>query len=465
MYKRRKLLYIINIAGLFISLELFLFGLLMKNSNLVLVATVVVIAVIVSDSIANFGNRIILLLYVVSYVTFMLSKPLINLIVDPESNNTYFRPLLVVYLAALSIYFGSQICGKRSESLEFDLRDKRNKSAIVCSVSRAIYYSTILFAWAVSLEKIILVRNFGYIGLYTVYNSTLPTFVHKLSVINETSFYIYLMTYPLKKSTYISFGVYGIGLFLKLLTGVRGDSMTGIMLLITYTVFRNKKTDDRLFSGKGTRFTLFISMVLLVSFMGVYSSIRLGEEGGGFLHGIGQFFTQQGGTISVLKNSIDLAGKLKAANNNYSFARIFNYNSVMRSIGNAIFGFGLDGSKLHSGILDNNLAYILDRTYFNSGGGFGTAYLAELFLDYSYFGVILYNFLLGFILIKAATVKVSNWIVGAYFLYVIRSLYFLPRDTAFCFVAPILSLTNLLLILGIKFVSDAIYRKRSRRFQ
>lgn len=452
----------LNVIGICISLAMFLCGQLVESANLLLLAVVAVIGVIVFNSISNLKNGIVILLYMVSFTTFLISRPFVNLFINYDGNCIYFKPLSIIYAAVISIYIGSGLCKTKAEVSIKDVNVDNGNMGIVSSLSKAIFYATILFAWVVTLEKILLVRNLGYIGLYTDYNSTLPSIVHKLSVINETSFFIYLMTFPGKKSTYISFGIYGIGLFLKLLTGVRGDAMTAIMLLITYTIFRNKVTSVPIFSGVKMKYIFVALAVLLISYMGVYSSIRLGEEGGSLLHGFGEFFLQQGGAIDVLKNTIDHKSQLNYLNSNYTFSPIVNYNSLTRWLGQTLFGFNFDGSKLHSGNLGNSLTNIMEPAYFNMGGSFGTAYLAELFLDYSYVGVIIYNLILGFILKKVTTVKLSNWAVGAYYLYIIRSLYFLPRDYALSFLTPVLSITNLILILVIKFLSDAIYKRKRR---
>ena len=452
----------INVIGVSISLILFLSGILFENPNMLLIAIVAVVGVIVCNSVSNLRNGIVLLLYMVSFVTFMISRPLLNLFLNQSENSIFFKPLSLVYTAVLCIYFGSQLCKTKSIISISDSKDNVKKLAAVSLISKIIFYLTTVFAWIVTFEKIVLVINLGYIGLYTDYNSVLPSIVHKLAVANEISFYVYIMTFPNKKSTYISFGVYSVGLILKLMTGVRGEFLIGIMLLITYTIFRNRSTNKPIFSSKGVKCIIVALAILLISYLGVFASIRQGEEGGSFIQGFEQFFSQQGGTISLLKNAITHKSQLKSMNNNYTFSSITNYNSVTRWVGKVLLGFNTDGSKLHSGYLGNNLTYIIEPTYYNIGGSFGTAYLAELFIDYSYIGIVIYNLMLGFILKKATTVKLSNWAVGAYYLYIIRSLYFLPRDSAFSFVTPILSMSNLIVVLGIKVLSDAIVKKKGK---
>lgn len=259
----------LNVIGICISLAMFLCGQLVESANLLLLAVVAVIGVIVFNSISNLKNGIVILLYMVSFTTFLISRPFVNLFINYDGNCIYFKPLSIIYAAVISIYIGSGLCKTKAEVSIKDVNVDNGNMGIVSSLSKAIFYATILFAWVVTLEKILLVRNLGYIGLYTDYNSTLPSIVHKLSVINETSFFIYLMTFPGKKSTYISFGIYGIGLFLKLLTGVRGDAMTAIMLLITYTIFRNKVTNVPIFSGVKMKYIFVALAVLLISYSGL----------------------------------------------------------------------------------------------------------------------------------------------------------------------------------------------------
>ena len=240
--------------------------------------------------------------------------------------------------------------------------------------------------------------------------------------------------------------------------------MTSLMLLLTYVVIYNsRRTSEQIFSGKYTKPFLTCAAVIFIAFMGMYSSIRLGEDSGNLLSGFGGFFSQQGGSVNVLKWSIQHKAELKMENTNYSLSIITHYNRITEQIGRFLFGSLGDGTDLHSGNLGKNITYLIEPIYYGTGGSFGTAYLAELFIDFSYIGIVLYNIFLGWLLMKMGDMMgdmgYRHWIINVYFLYMIRALYFLPRDSAFSFISPLLSTTNLLIIIVMVLAVNLLARK------
>lgn len=458
---------IINILGLTISICIFLLGLAFDNAQVVLGASLIVVTLLILYSLSDLKKGIVLLLYIVSFTTFMLIRPIINFFFEPSANIEYYKSLIVIYIAVLSVYFGT-ILYKKKKINNVEMKNHRNSEKFdnirlyhIQKIIGWIFYATLIFSWSVSLEKIMVVRTLGYIGLYTRYSSALPFIVQKLAVINEICFVTYLVTFPQKRKTYTAFFFYGIGLILQLMTGVRGNVTSSLMMIITYIFIRNSKTQlEKIFTGKMTKWLIVTLGILFISYMGIYSSIRQGEAGGSLISGFGTFFYQQGGTINVLKTSVDKKDYLHSMNNCYSFYTLIHSNDLTEWIGRLVLGKPQGNSGLYIGNLGNNIAYIRDEIYYEAGGGFGTSYLAELFVDFSYLGVVIYNICLGYVLKKAMDYRSSHWIYNTYFFLTIRCLYYMPRDFAFNFMAQILSVSNLVLIIGIKMISDLLFKKK-----
>lgn len=462
----------INILGMTISICFFLLGIAFKSTQGVLFASLMVVFLIAGHAAGNLKAGIVLLFYTISLTTFMLTIPIINFFAEPSANQEYYNSLVVLYIAVLSIDFGA-ILYKSKKTNNVEIRKYRNsqmssnmKLWIVQKISGWLFYATLIFVWAVSAEKIMVVQSVGYIGLYTRYHSMLPFIVQKLAVINEICFVAYLVTFPSKRKTYIAFFFYGIGLVLQLMTGVRGNVVISLMMIMTYSFIRNSRVQSKkIFAGKRTKWLIVALGILFISYMGIYSSIRQGESGGSLISGFGTFFRQQGGSINVLRSSIENKNYLRSMNSSYSFYTLIHSNDLTEWISRLISGKSQEMSDLYTGNLGNNITYLGDRIYYEAGGGYGTSYLAELFVDFSYFGIVIYNICLGYILKKAMDYRADHWIYNTYYFLIIRCLYYLPRDFSLNFVAQILSISNIVLIVGIKLISDLLVKIRYGGFR
>lgn len=120
---------------------------------------------------------------------------------------------------------------------------------------------------------------------------------------------------------------------------------------------------------------------------------------------------------------------------------------------NAITQFLIDVPKyvpqsLDSALYGNNFAesvsYILSPKRYLNGWGYGSSYVAELYKDFSYFGIIIGNFILGIIL-GCMNKLFRAGILGAWMcLSMTRLLLYAPRDTFTSFIVSTFSLINIL---------------------
>lgn len=406
-----------------------------------------------------------MLFFLVSFFTFLLGKTVILFIIgdnwkDGYSDDVIITTLNLLITSLLCIIIGSQIyqvLNKRKEEYS-TITNSDSKIDIVRKLSGILFYITYICLILTTLEKIMLVRTNGYAFLYSNYNSSLPSIVHKISIISKCLLFIYLATFPNKRKTSIAILFYVVYLIFTLLTGERGEIVTGLFTIFIYLFYRQHKVKDIEIFTRNKIILVFIISIIMIIVLGVFTEIRAGVqiEKINPLEEIIDFFKSQGGSIRVIEHSVQNRDQLKNYNSNYTLGIIINYfNPKERSMDEEIF----EGNNLGT-----TITWLIEPTYYYSGGGFGTQYIAELYLDYGFIGVCIYNIALGYLLMSMINFKKYNWIIFTISLLMMKTLLFLPRDFCFSFItASILSVTNIITIIATIIISELLYNKTKKK--
>ena len=99
------------------------------------------------------------------------------------------------------------------------------------------------------------------------------------------------------------------------------------------------------------------------------------------------------------------------------------------------------------------LTYFVMPHNYLAGVGMGTSYIAELFHDFGYIGVVLINILYGCIFARGAKYLVKNPYIGALFLFMFKNIFYAPRYQAFFFFTASFTVTVFISLVTIWFVS------------
>lgn len=123
-------------------------------------------------------------------------------------------------------------------------------------------------------------------------------------------------------------------------------------------------------------------------------------------------------------------------------------------------------SALYRNSFADSISYILSPSRYITGWGYGSSYIAELFKDFSCFGVIIGNFIIGIILALMPKLF-KKGILGAWTcLSMTRLLLYAPRDTFTSFIISTFSLINLfticIIFLGAMIMPDS---KRGKEYE
>ncbi|EDP68087.1 Secreted polysaccharide polymerase [Carnobacterium sp. AT7] len=400
-------------------------------------------------------KKIIPIMYLISIFTFIFYLPFKNLI--EQNNPMYNEKISFITLIILIIAFNGMKIGlllgdfKKKHAENQDLKKKQNLSIaallLVCMTAPAMIYRV--------YKDTLIVSTQGYASLYQSVDTQL---FERIANFNTAYIYIFLATLPSKKLLRKSYIIIIPLLLIDLLTGRRGIAIVNIMVLITYEILR-LVISNRNLNKLNFKYLFPISLITIIVLFSanIVSQIRLDEQIK--IESIfSSFFNQQSQTYEMIESSIYYAPELKMISNNYSLQALYNGVKPLGVAMNWILPENGQEEFFQSN-LGNALTYIRDPIYYRLGGRFGTSYIAELFLDFSYLGVFIFNLILGFILSSISKSNFLNWITFSFVLFLVKTFYFLPRESTFNAINQILSVTNILAMLTVWILSLVLKQK------
>lgn len=408
-----------------------------------------VVAINVVISFTDLRNRILLLLFNVDYFTLLLGRRAIAFI----SNDKWYldtqiyiekNTLLLLFFGIYFVFVGG-LCYARYIKIKKPVvyaTDTSNNKIILHKILLIIFIITLIPAVCQSLERVYFVKNNSYVELHSTFSSTIPFVLQKIGNMNTTFYYILLGALPDKKTISLAIGLNLLNLFLLLLSGSRGPIVINIIVLIFYFVYRQYNLNEIYFTKK-TIIAGLLSSIFFIWFLGIYNNLRNGQDvvDGSFLDQIGNFFVSQSNSSEILNYVQIYEEQLPETNYNYTFGIVIN-----STFGDSYFIENTNTVKtaLEGNNLGATISYLVLGDSFLRGHGLGTQYIAELYVDYSYCGVILYSLVLGAALVFLTNVKKDNLLGLALSLALISNLVYLPRQFAFGWVTYFLSITTIL---------------------
>ena len=306
---------------------------------------------------------------------------------------------------------------------------------------------------AMAFESMAYSNMYGYVSLYTRESSNLPSAIRYFGAFFYFSLMLLLSCNFSKRATYTAFGITALIEGIILNSGDRGEAVCGILILIIYTIFRCRREPDFLIHKKLAIIGVCCSLPLFTFILQVIKYTRVGNVADiNFWDGVFEFFESQGVSINIIANDIKHYAEIsEIGGHTFIIKQITSYlqqNVLFRTL----FGFkkiagntvemAMSGSSLGSTIM-----YIILPSSYLRGIGCGTCYLAELYQDASWAGLILGSVVIAFLLNWIKKVDRVGWIVSAMMMNCMRIVLVLPRGAFFKWLTEILSVPNLMLLL------------------
>lgn len=452
---------------------LFIIGYVFNYFNIMLISIIMLLVNNILYSLELTGKRVVFLFFNISFFTFLIGQYLFMMLNGEQwwsnyPNEIMTHTLLSLFISLLFLYMGSVFAelfhrgtAKREEYMKSCLLDYIRK------ISRLMSFISILFAFIVLQEKVIFVQQYGYTALYVDYTSQIPLIVKKIAQTYLTFLYIYLATMPRKKEARAIIILYLFYLGVTVLSGVRGPMIVGLLVLIIYCIFRdiNFRSLDEKWLGKTEKTIIMISLPFFIAFLSAYNLIRdkINVDNFNILNEIIKFFTSQGGSVQVIVFSKMYENYLPSTNISYTMGPIINYFTI-GSIASIFTGLTELVDKVDIAIYGNNLGatitYLVNSQYYLAGGGLGTQYIAELYADFGYLGIVIFNFIIGVLISKILSATHKKWWLFAIGLLTCNAIMEMPRNFALTWVGVWIALPTWIPILLTWLTAKLIYEKR-----
>lgn len=423
-------------------------------------------------SINSLGKRVVFLFFNISFFTFLVGQYFLEMLNGQQwwigfSNTIMAHTLLSLFISLLFLYMGSVVAESLNKAKKKENEYKPKKLInYIQKTSKVFFYVTFVIAFIVLLERVIFVQQNGYIALYLDYVSKIPIIFKKTSISYTTFLYIYLATIPLKKDAKPVIILQLVYLGVSVLTGVRGTLVVGLFVLIIYGIFRDVafKDYDEKWLGKNEKIVIVAGLPFFLAFLSAYSVIRVGGEIKDFSL-VGEFinfFKSQGGSVQVISFCKLYENFLPSTNTSYTFSPIINYFTI-GSIAKIFTGLAPLTDKIDVALYGNNLGatitYLVNPQYYLAGGGMGTQYIAELYADFGYFGLTIFNFIFGALLSIIFSSTYKKWWLFAIALLMCNAIMDMPRNFALTWLGVWIASTTWIPIAMTYFSAKIVYEK------
>lgn len=411
----------------------------------------------------------VLFAFLISFFVFLMGRELLEIfnIHTIETSfddvyNAHAEKLLVCSLLCVGIGYR---LSKRIR-IHKKIVPKQNSLSTYYSIRKA---SMIIFGatYIVNLFQVYDVVRFvsanGYIAFYVSYKSSVPYLIGKIGDMCPVAFWIYLSSMPTKQESRRTIILYVLYLLVTLGTGKRYPFVAGMLALFVYYVYRDAVCKEEKWIDKREKILLSIGVPTILVGMALINIIRWGNEItlSDFRNAFTDFFYTQGVSISVIKRGLMYSNVLPKGKM-YMFGSIIEFlhnNIIGRAIGLQQFVGNTVEHAVKGYSFQHAISYTATGSYYLSGHGLGSCYIAEAFHDLGYIGVIVINLIYGICIRKLFEFYNHGVWMNALLFIALNSLLLSPRGSADGVVAAMLDMTTWGTIIAVYILSKLIRRK------
>lgn len=419
------------------SFVLFFLGLFFNVKNITLCSVLVIfIYNLISSFIEKKDGFCYFILFHLFIFLFILSRPSIAMLrgdnwwyFDTYTINT---SLFILLLALVFLNIGFNLSKqKKIASMKCD-------KIIIGDLRKVILILVIITLLASFIKETLIFLAFrgNYVGIYVANNvNNVPKLIEFLSNFSLYLLIIYLATLPRKKSCYIILSLYLLTGIPGLMVGGRNALMIKALFCFVYFLLRNVLDKKELWIGKKEKISIAFMIPILIVTLGIMNYTRVNSDvplESPIALGL-DFFYKQGTSYDTLCQSIENRAALRDNNYiNYTFGEPIDF-IIHNKLSNIVFDTEhLDeGNSIFNATQSNNLAHrlsyiVLGDTYL-SGHGRGTTYFSEIYLDFGYLGIAVFNFLIGYLFTKVNALFSRGLFTRIILLNSLMLLFMIPR--------------------------------------
>lgn len=461
-----------------------LMGFLLKDLNILLVSIVIIFIHNILYTCEKFYNRIVFFGFNVSIFVFLVGRMIVSKLFEFNnqivgyfgtnfhSDDIVFKILVLLNLTLFFLFLGFKIPEKTVDNI-FKKKSQQSDIGMIYTlrnVSCIVFLISFVLRIIYLIEAIKVSHNSGYFSYFSSFQSSLPFPIVMISEMMPIAFFCYLATIPNKKRALFLIALYLSEGIVSMFTGSRSDFMLNILIVFIYFAFRTVRsnhTNEKPWLGKKEWIIAIVSLPIIVVILNTIETIRneFARATSSVNDAILSFFYAQGVSVNVIGYTDAL--KESIPNKIYTFGPIIEFFKF-----NILGIFSGKNTELHGQTLEramegyqysHTISYLVMPQLYLKGVGYGSSYVAELFHDFSYIGLILGSILIGILIALFTKLASSGKVLFVLIaLMMIRKLLFIPRASTIAFVIDTFSPINIFTILVI-FGFAYILKKFSRK--
>lgn len=409
----------------------------------------------------NIYERILGLVFLSAFYNFLIGRGLLILLgiynepysfTNEESIKGQRLILFSIYIFVYSYIIINKYFEKRKNNRdtvpkkELELEQKEKQRIKIQKLSRTIFYITYVFLILNVLLTIRYVLKEGYTSLYVGSYRKTNFILSKIGDFAPIMFLAFLSTMPSKKQIAFPLFLYMIYLVLTIGVGARFDFVIGVLIVFVYIVLRNvigKKEENKWFKLKYLKYLLILGIIAVI-LLSAFNTIRFGEELKDSNKTPVKLFTKfsyDQGISANMSKRIFKYEKLIPKDRYYSLCSLQTYGELVTSRlkRQKPIPSSSEEKAIKTATLSDRISYIMFTDDYLLGNGTGTSYIAEVFFDFGYIGLMIINMLYALLLVlsrKMLEKGVVPFIVG---IAIFSTLLKVPRSSTDEFVIKVIN--------------------------
>lgn len=431
------------------SLGLFFLGLFLDNKNIALTSVLIIFLLnLVSSFFEKKDGYVYYVLFQCFIFLFIISRPCISMLTGFEwwyfQSYTIYTSLFILLLSLIALDVGFNYKNDKNSR-----KSKKESTKIEWKKIETPLFVLSIFTLACSLVKEVLnmIYFYGdYASIYTGKTADIPFIINVISGLSLYFMIFYLACMPNKKkvmyvlSLYIFTGIPGI------IVGGRNALMIKILFAFIYFVLRQSHDSHNKWIGKKEKISLLILIPIFMLLLGAMNYTRESQNipTSSPIKLMEDFLYKQGTSYDTLCQTIEYRNELRNDTYiSYTFGEPIDF-ILHNRISNKLFGTEhFNGNSIENATKSNNLAHrvsylVLGEKYLE-GHGRGTTYFSELYLDFGYLGILVFNLLLGMLFKYVNTFFGRGFYSRVLILNGAVYIYMIPRLAAFSIISFMLN--------------------------
>lgn len=426
-------------------------GFATKSPTLVLVATLALWLLAVLWSVLLAPGGYVFCAFLVSFFVFLLARPAIVLLfgADPQAltglfgTNFWSQPLItdmfmLLYVSLSGLVLGGLIVSglrarTRAPVAAAAWTEVGEFTKAVRTWSLVLFFVALPFQVIILLERGAAASGGNFYELRVASASSLPSIVHLIAGMVNVFFFAFLATRPRKDQAVVpilAFFTLGV---ISLSTWQRSDFVLSAMFIILYLIHRHQTdtSGERWISRRMvvSGAALLLPVVAALQFLGEIRG-RSSASTSYPLFGLVDFLYGQGVTVNVIGYAISMEERVPEGKY-YSFGPAIEF--VRWNLGRVFTGADYPTGQTLERAADGHqfahlISYLVMPDMYLQGSGYGSSFVAELWIDAGLAGLVLGSMALGVGLMVLPRILLSrNIVVTALALMVMCEIMFTPR--------------------------------------